>query len=248
MAKFWPGPLTIVLHKSKQIDGIITSGLNTVGIRMPNHSLALELLKTCELPLAAPSCNLFTKLSPTHPDHILGQFQTGIAGILDGGPCNIGVESTVIKLSEKEIQILRPGGISQKELSAIAPTTFANSIQKEDALKLKPGQGPGLMEKHYAPNTPIYLLPKESHFMKEFSAEQRVILKMEPNSHYRDVEAEQIILSASGQLHEAASKLFSTLHELDKRNLQAIFAELPSETGIGQAIRDRLTRAANARD
>ncbi len=238
MDAFWPGPLTIVLPKREVIPGIVTSGLPTAAFRMPRHPLTLQLLRQLDFPLAAPSANLFGRLSPTRPEHVLDQLGGRIPYILDGGPATVGVESTIVQVSEDgaRLWILRPGGIPPEQLETATglPTTPAPA---------GPIQSPGQLERHYAPTRPLHLVdsleawaaqhPPDTH--TAFIAFQRA-----PFAH-----PHLYILSPEGKLDEAAARLFDILHQLENTpGIRRIVAERVPNRGLGIAVNDRLRRAS----
>ncbi|MDA3939025.1 MAG: L-threonylcarbamoyladenylate synthase [Spirochaetia bacterium] len=230
--KFWPGPLTLVLPKSDIIPDIVTAGNNTLAVRMPSHPIALELIRQTGLPIAAPSANPFSRLSPTTADHVKNQIGSKIDLIIDGGSCAIGVESTVLELTEEAV-LLRPGGITIEEIEeVIGPikTTFSSA---------KP-HSPGQLLHHYSPHTHLQIIKDENFVIpNEIRAGLITFKGVRDQSRFKNVE----VLSESGDLYQAASNLFSALHRLDVANLDIIYAEAFPETGIGMAIMDRLKKA-----
>lgn len=231
--RFWPGPLTIVLPKSNIVPDIVTSGLSTVGIRMPNNEIALDLIKAAGCPIAAPSANKFGRISPTTASHVKKQL-TGIECILDGGPCKVGIESTVISLNDDGFVILREGVITSANLQEVIPKS------KEERNKV-PVASPGLLKSHYSPQKPLFIqdksnikLPKGNGAFISFSGE-----KMPGLSHTE-------YLSKNKSLKEAAVNLFGILHKLeDDPSIDYIVAESVPLEGIGLAIMDKLNKAAH---
>ena len=231
--KFWPGPLTILLKKKNIIPDLVTSGLDTVGIRCPDHALTLQLLRALDFPLAAPSANPFGYVSPTTPDHVNTQLGKKIAYILDGGPCKIGVESTIIGFEENEPVIYRLGGLSIERIKSVVGKF---SMQTHSASNPK---APGQLESHYAPRKKV-IVGNIELLLKQYPIHSSGIL-----SFQKDYNApHQIILSPSGDLDEAAQNLFTSLREFDKMSIDIILAELVPEEGLGRAINDRLRRAS----
>ncbi|HEV3299929.1 MAG TPA: L-threonylcarbamoyladenylate synthase [Planctomycetaceae bacterium] len=234
---FWPGPLTLVLPKTDRIPDLVTAGLPTVGVRMPSHPSALELLRLVKTPVAAPSANLFGQVSPTSAEHVAQQFGSRVDYILDGGPCAVGVESTIVDLSSEQPTLLRPGGLPLEALEAqIGPIQMAGSKLGENEAQVSPGR----FLRHYATRTPLVIAD---------SAETRpharrvglLTLASEPDDdRYVAVE----VLSQRGDLSEAAVNLFAAMRRLDARGLDVIVARLVPEAGLGRAINDRLRRAA----
>ncbi len=228
--RFWPGPLTLVLPKKENVPGILTSGLPTVAVRMPAHKVALELIKECGLPIAAPSANPFGKLSPTKAEHVLSYFGEELF-ILDGGECRVGLESTIIDLTQEVPVILRPGGVPPEEIEK-----FLGKIEIKIASSSSP-RAPGQLKKHYSPRTPLKIFWRK----EKFSGKRIgfIAFSKPPAEKYEVLR----ILSPAGDLKEAAANLFKFLHELDKMGLDLILVEPVPEKGLGLAIMDRLRRA-----
>ena len=231
--KFWPGPLTIVLKKKPLIPDLVTSGLDTVGIRCPDHPLTSMLLQELTFPLAAPSANPFGYVSPTRPEHVNDQLGESIPFILDGGPCGVGIESTIIGFEYDTPVVYRIGGLS---LEAVEKTIGKVSVQLISSSNPK---APGQLKSHYAPRLKVILGNLED-LLQRYPAHDAGVLSYTKdfNSPY------QFILSPSGNLEEAARNLFSALREFDKMPIEIILAELVPDIGLGQAINDRLRRAA----
>jgi L-threonylcarbamoyladenylate synthase len=235
--KFWPGPLTLVVPKTDVVPEIVTAGLPSVALRMPNHPLALELLRAAQTPIAAPSANPFGYLSPTTAEHVAEQLGNKIDLILDGGPCPIGVESTILDLTQEKPRLLRPGGLPREMLEP-----FIGKIeiyQSDNERPLAPGQLPS----HYAPRTPVAFLNADFKFSANQKAGLLAFQTPIENLPFAKIE----ILSPSGNLAEAAANLFSCLHRLDRAGLQIIFVEPVPEIGLGSAIMDRLRKAVGNR-
>lgn len=230
---FWPGPLTLVLPKKEIIPDIVSGGLSTVAIRMPSHPVARSIIRMAGVPVAAPSANLFSKLSPTRAEHVLKQIGENIDYIVDGGQTPIGVESTVVFVSGDEITILRPGGVSLEDVTRVAgPVTVAARNEKV----LSPGQ----LELHYSPHTPLRVIDRNSDLDSYSSNCGYLAFREPPERHFREVR----ILSPGGDLREAAANLFLYLHQLDEAGVELILTETIPETGLGRAIMDRLRKAA----
>jgi L-threonylcarbamoyladenylate synthase len=230
--KFWPGPLTIILPKTDIVPYIVTAGLETVAVRMPSHPVALEILEKVDFPVAAPSANIFGRLSPTEAIHVEQQIGNKIEIIIDGGKCPVGIESTVIDLTTEENIILRPGGIPNEEIEKIIGEV--KIIKKSDKI-LSPGQLPY----HYSPKTPLKILRNYKEVKKGIKA--GLLAFKDPKKKEKFVKIE--VLSEKGDLIEAASNFFSLLHKLDSSNLDIIYAEPVPEEGLGIAIMDRLYKA-----
>ncbi|MGB2664379.1 MAG: L-threonylcarbamoyladenylate synthase [Candidatus Acidiferrum sp.] len=219
---YWPGPLTLVVPKRAIIPGEVTAGLATVGLRVPRHPVAIELLRTAGVPIAAPSANRFTQLSPTTAEHVREAFRDETPFLLDGGPCEIGLESTVVAVTKDGLEVLRPGmAFVEDAVAAAEPVEPAH-------------RSPGLHKKHYSPRTRVLLvrqgrLPETGRgaylwISHEAGAAEMVHMPGEPEAY--------------------AAQFYRLLHELDRRGLDWIAVEFPPETREWAAIRDRLTRAA----
>jgi L-threonylcarbamoyladenylate synthase len=230
--KFWPGPLTIVLPKSKHVPDIVTSGLPTVGIRMPDHPVALELIRYAGCPIAAPSANKFGKISPTSACHVRKQL-TEVTCVLDGGNTSIGIESTVITLNPDGFVILRQGYITKNDLEAILPQS-EQELSKE--IKLA---SPGLLKSHYSPDKPFFI-SGNCDFPFDKSKAGFLSFSLKDVKGYKIVE----YLSDNSDLKQAAVNLFGAMHRLEDAEIDFIVAEPLPEHGIGIAIMDRLNKAA----
>ncbi len=234
--KFWPGPLTLLLPKKKIIPDLVTSGLDLVGIRYPDNSLTLALLKQLPFPLAAPSANPFGYISPTTAQHVNDQLGDKIAYILDGGPCEVGVESTIVGFDNEQGIIFRLGGLSQEAIESVIGTV---TVQTHSSSNPK---APGQLESHYAPRKKLVFGDLEELLLKFHDKEVGVISFQKRRT---EIQLEnQKILSATGNLDEAARNLFSALRELDKLDIEIILAEKAPNESLGRAINDRLKRAS----
>jgi L-threonylcarbamoyladenylate synthase len=233
-AACWPGPLTLVLPRRPGIPDLVTSGLDTVAVRCPDHPLALALIRAAG-PLAAPSANPFGRISPTTAAHVREQLGAAVAVVLDGGPCRVGIESTVLRPDPLPV-ILRPGGLPRERLAEILGETVALADLSARAQALPP-QAPGMLASHYAPRTPMTLRDGP------WPADPAIgLLAFRGDDLPPGARAE--ILSRTGDLHEAAQHLFAALRRLDASGARAIVAEAVPDTGLGEGINDRLRRAA----
>lgn len=232
--KFWPGPLTLLLPKKEIVPDLVTSGLNTVGIRCPDHTLTLELLKQLPFPLAAPSANPFGYVSPTTPQHVNEQLGDKVAYILDGGECRVGIESTIIGF-EPTPTVYRLGGLA---LETLEPITGPLNVQLHSSSN---PHAPGQLLNHYAPLKKVKLGSRNQLLEHTHSNAGAIVFQ---NTLANIPATRQIILSPSGNLDEAAQHLFAALRTLDKADVSLILAELVPESGLGRAINDRLRRAA----
>lgn len=219
---YWPGPLTLVLPKRAVIPDEVTAGFPTVGLRMPRHPVALELLCEAGVPIAAPSANRFTQLSPTTAQHVREAFGNETPFLLDGGPCEVGLESTVVAVTKEGLEVLRPGMTFVEEAVAAADSP-------EQAHR-----SPGQHKKHYSPRTRILLVNHGRLPQKGRGAYLWI-------EHEADA-AQTIRMPAQAEAY--AAQLYRQLHELDQHGLDWIAVEFPPETREWAAIRDRLTRAA----
>jgi L-threonylcarbamoyladenylate synthase len=237
MERFWPGPLTLVLRKRPIIPDLVTAGLDTVALRVPAHPVALALLRAVRTPIAAPSANPFGYVSPTTAVHVQEMLGDAIGLILDGGPCTVGVESTVCALTEADAVVLRPGGVTVEEIEAvIGPVRIASSAQAD-------ARSPGTLPRHYSPRVLLTLLAPGEDIPSPRPGERAGLLTLVPRP-----EAEEYVvvetLSKDGNLLEAAANLFAALRRLDGLGLERVVVESVPERGIGRAIMDRLRRAA----
>ena len=238
-ARFWPGPLTLVLPKTDLIPDLVTSGLPSVAVRMPSHPLALELLRLADVPIAAPSANLFGQLSPTCAEHVAERLGDQIDYLLDGGPCAVGVESTVLLLEPGRAVLLRPGGVTLEEIeSVIGPVTLPACVTTSDQAA---AQSPGMLPQHYAPRTPLAIVEDLSRVTNSERCGLLTLRSLPNASRFAMVET----LSANGDLTEAAANFFAALRRLDAANVEQIVAMPFPNHGLGRALNDRLSRAAH---
>lgn len=234
--RFWPGPLTLVLPKRPCIADIVTAGLPSLAIRCPGHELARRLIRAAGVPIAAPSANRFGRVSPTTAAHVVEQLGDRVPLVLDGGPCTVGVESTVVSFVEadgEQPQLLRPGGVTLEDIeAAIGPVSMAAPSSGRPA-------SPGQLSRHYSPRTPLILSAADPDPMPAKVG----LLSLQPPASaapYQRIE----ILSEQGCLREAAIHLFAAMRRLDAAGLDLIVARPVPEIGLGRAIMDRLRRAA----
>ena len=232
---FWPGSMTLVLKKSDKIPDLITANKNTVAVRVPNHPTTLKLLQKLPFPLAAPSANPFGSISPTNAKHVEGYFKNDIKMVLDGGACTNGIESTIIGFENDEPVIYRLGALALEEIEAVV-----GDIKIKNKKETSP-DAPGMLARHYAPSTKTILVEDIASVIKNFSNKKIGVIVFK-NSLNNDSLTE-IILSKKGDLTEAASNLYDTLHLLDKQNLDIIIAERFPDFDLGKSINDRLNRA-----
>lgn len=229
--KFWPGPLTLLLKKKVIIPDLVTAGLDTVGIRCPDHALTRKLLQSLPFPLAAPSANPFGYVSPTKPEHVNEQLGSKIQYILDGGPCPVGIESTIVGFENNKPVVYRLGGLSLEDIEQTigSVTLMTHSTSNPKA--------PGQLQSHYAPGKKVILGSIEELLKAHSNAG---ILSFQKDFKVNN----QVILSPSGKPEEAAQNLFEALRAFDKMNVEVVLTELVPDQGLGRAINDRLRRAA----
>jgi L-threonylcarbamoyladenylate synthase len=216
-ARFWPGPLTLVVKKTSAIPDAVTAGLDSVGIRVPAHPVALDLIRRTGVPIAAPSANRFTEISPTTAGHVRRGLGDDVDLILDGGPTQVGIESTVVTLTRDPPTVLRPGMISQADLEAVTGVPWKTGIGSRDS-----SESPGLHPRHYAPRTPFYVLP---------------IGKCRPAGNGR-------VIDLPGNPHSYAAALYAELHKADAEGWDWIAVEKPPDTPEWAGILDRIQRAS----
>jgi L-threonylcarbamoyladenylate synthase len=228
---FWPGPLTLVVDKQPIVPAIVTAGLATVGLRMPAHPVALALMRAAGVPLAAPSANRFTQLSPTTADHVRRSLGSDVDLILDGGPCQVGIESTVLSLAGAKPILLRPGGISRIELEAVI-----GPISTSAEISSGAHPSPGMHPRHYSPRTRLLLVNDG----KVPETGQGIYLQHEHQPSRPDIKTIQMPFDAP----EYAAALYDKLHEADAAGYDWIAVDIPPDTPEWEAIRDRLRRAS----
>ncbi len=241
---FWPGPITLVLKKKDTIPDLITAGKDTVAVRVPNHPMTLELLKQLPFPLAAPSANPFSSISPTTAKHVETYFKDNIKMVLDGGACKSGIESTIIGFENDEPIIYRLGSTSIEAIESVVGKIEINNMVTEHSRSQKEvaPNAPGMLARHYAPKTKTVLTKNLIKTINKFQNKRIGILSFQ-RFIINDSISFQITLSENGSLEEAASKLYDALHQLDHQDLDIIIAEEFPDYGLGKSINDRLERA-----
>ncbi len=245
IGKFWPGPLTLIFKKKSKVSPLLTAGLETVAVRMPRNIIATSLIKNTGTIIAAPSANKFQSISPTTAQAVDSEFGSDLEIILDGGPCLVGLESTIISVV-KEPKILRLGGLSIEEIEKVLGIKL--SVERKSGDLAKGLEAPGMMEFHYAPKKPLTLIKEsvlESEFTPAYFTSKAVIC-------FSEIQEAQLlkrgatdihVLSKSGNMQEAARNYFETLRKIDHSDLKGIICiEVPEEF-LGRALNDRLRRA-----
>lgn len=235
---FWPGPLTLLLPRTAKVPDLVTAGSDRVAVRVPGHPLTLSLLASLPFPLAAPSANPFGYISPTRVEHVQEQLGQKIPYILDGGACEIGVESSIVGFDKAgNAELYRSGGISAEAIEAILGAHIPRFLPAKTQKPTSSGQ----LKSHYAPHTPLILGDLEALLAKHGRKNVGILAFSQALAGIPL--ARQRILSPSANLAEAAKNLFAAMHELDGQGVDLVLAELVPNTGLGRAINDRLKRA-----
>jgi L-threonylcarbamoyladenylate synthase len=247
--KFWPGPLTIILKKSDLIPDIVSAGLDSVALRIPAHPVALQIIKACGFPLAAPSANLSGSPSPTSADHVFADLNGKIDAIVDGGNCAVGVESTVLTLCTPIPRILRPGGITFEQLKSIL-----NKVEIDEAVTHKLSNNlqvasPGMKYKHYAPKVKIVLvessIEKFVHYVKQQESLQKSCAVLCFDGEQQFFNLQTVTYGTEKDENSQAKNLFEALRKLDDLNVSIVYTRCPQKSGVGLAVYNRLIRAAS---
>ena len=245
--RFWPGPLTLVLPKLAAVPREVTAGLDTVAVRIPSHPLAQAILAGSELPIAAPSANLFGHPSPTRAEHVLQDLDGRIDAVVDGGPATVGVESTIVDMSSDPPRLLRPGGVPAEEIEAVLGVKLVPPIYSTEG----PQAAPGMLPVHYAPETPLYLVGQRDLLVQAVELAVKMgarvgVLALEEDVSVLPREAHVEVVGSWSNPESSAARLFDALRALDAAGLDALYArELADPTiGLGRALADRLRRAS----
>lgn len=233
--QFWPGPLTILLDKKPGVPDILTSGLDRVAVRIPNHATTLKLLRELEFPLAAPSANPFGYVSPTSAKHVHDQLQEKIPYILDGGPCHIGLESTIVGFEDGETVVYRLGGTKVEAIeSVVGEVKISVNMSSNPA-------APGMLKSHYSPGRKL-ILGDILENLKGLNPDTTGIISF--SKCYDIPKDNQVVLTSSADIEEAARNIFAALRKMDQPHIEVILAEYVPKEGLGIAINDRLRRAS----
>lgn len=236
MHAFMPGPLTVLLPKQDIVPDLVTSGLPNVAIRIPDHALTLQLLRSLPFPLAAPSANPFGYISPTTAQHVFDQLQGQVPYILDGGATQVGVESTIVGFENNQVVVYRLGGLAIEQLAQVAGPVKLNVIESANP------QSPGQLKSHYAPRKPLVV---KNFDEAAATGEADKVGVIAFDTYVAGIDTQnQLLLSPSGNLNEAAKNLFAAMRQLDNSTVDYIIAVRFPETGLGRAINDRLKRAS----
>jgi L-threonylcarbamoyladenylate synthase len=255
---FWPGPLTLVLPRHARIPALVAAGGDTIGVRVPAHPVAQALLRTANLPIAAPSANRFMHTSPTTATHVLADLDGRIACILDGGPTTVGVESTVVDLTASPPRLLRPGGVTLEALRLILPDILAPESAQDAPPSAAPAHAPGQMARHYAPHTRLIVFDANGvdalNAMRLEAEAARArgerVGALAADEEAATLESAGVRVARLGPMDDLAAisrRLYAALRELDAAGLDLLLAHSFGRRGLGLAIEDRLRRAAGGR-
>lgn len=249
--RFWPGPLTLVLPKQPDVPGVVTAGLATVGVRVPAHPVASSLLAAADVPVAAPSANLFGRPSPTTAQHVLDDLDGRIEALLDGGPTTVGVESTIVDVSSDMPRLLRPGGVPVEDLEAFLGLRLLVADASAQAHTEGPQLAPGMLAAHYAPRTPLILVAGARELVQRVQQAldegKRVgVLALQEDLEALPADTVPEVVGTWSDPARSATRLFEALRALDARGLDALFARQLADpaAGLGRALADRLRRAS----
>ncbi|MBD3672361.1 MAG: threonylcarbamoyl-AMP synthase [Planctomycetaceae bacterium] len=240
---FWPGPLTLLFRKRDVIPDLVTAGLDTVAVRIPAHPLALEILEAADVPVAAPSANKFGSISPTTAQHVADQLGDEVDYILDGGPCTVGLESTIVSCLAERPEILRLGGLSLEQIETVVGSAIVRKASSDPGHQVKESAAqlaPGMLKRHYAPRKPLIVVDSLNEI--ELQPGDALLLPWKLSNAPENLPS--AILSTPKDLTECAARFFSALRTLDSSEAQRIVAiRFPNE-GLGRALNDRLERAS----
>lgn len=243
--KFWPGPLTIIMEKTDKVPSVTSGNLDTVAIRMPSHEVMRKIIKESGCPIAAPSANLSGSPSPTNAKYVFDDMDGKIPLIIDGGESNVGLESTVITLVGEKPRLLRPGGVTPRELEEVLGEI---EIDKAVKAKLEDNQkaaSPGMKYKHYAPKTKVVIIKADSEKYIEFiSSQNKKVAALCFEDEAGKISVPCVTYGKSFDSSSQAKRLFDALRELDKTDAEIAYAHCPSEEGVGLAVYNRLLRSA----
>lgn len=245
--EFWPGPLTLVLNKKgEQLSDFVTAGLNTVGVRMPDHPIALALIKEADVPVAAPSANRSGKPSPTQATHVYHDLKGRISGIVDGGPTGVGVESTVVDCTAAIPTILRPGGVTKEQLEAVVGKVGVDQALLEEGHAPK---SPGMKYTHYAPNAPVIVVDGSRSFLQtlinQYEKDGKKVGVLTTEEGKSELLAAKVIACGTREnLQTVAANLYDVLRKFDQEDVDLILSESFPQAGVGEAVMNRLLKAA----
>lgn len=245
--KFWPGPLTMILKKKPSVPLRTTGGLDTVGVRCPDHPVTLEILRRADVPVAAPSGNTSGRPSPTTAAHMMEDMAGKIDGIFDGGPCRVGVESTIIDLTATPPRLLRPGGLPLEDLRRELGEVAVDKAVTERLAEGERPRAPGMKYRHYAPAAPVTVVtgdPEQAAaYIRRRATERTGVLCF---TEYLPTFSHCVVrdLGSARDLRDQAQRVFAALRSFDSAPVEEIYAQCPDPEGLGLAVRNRLTKAA----
>lgn len=242
--KFWPGPLTMVFNKTGKTADCVSAGLDTVAVRMPSNPIALDIIKTSDIPLAAPSANISGSPSPTTAFHVKNDLDGKIDAIVFGNECDVGVESTVISFCCEPPRLLRPGAVTVEELREIIPDLTVDSAVLSEPKKDIKVESPGMKYKHYSPKTQSYLVEGDSKQFIEFINSQENSLAVCFIEESKEINIPKLTYGSLNDESSLAKEVFSVLRRVDSFGNEKVFIHAPSKTGVGLAVYNRLIRAA----
>ena len=247
MDAFWPGPLTLVLPSKGKVSTLVSAGLSTIAIRMPDHPVALALIENAEVPIAAPSANRSGKPSPTQAIHVVHDLVGKIHGVLDGGPTGVGLESTVVDCTTDSPIILRPGGITKQQIENVVGKVIFDPALKDER---EAPRSPGVKYTHYAPNAPLILVEefeRINQLIQEEKFEGRRVGVLTTAENIKSYEHADIVLSCGerNNLKTVAQNLYDVLRKFDEHKVDIIYSETFPSEGVGQAIMNRLKKASS---
>lgn len=243
--RFWPGPLTMVLPKGDKIPLSVCAGLSTVAVRMPSNKIVNSIIKTADIPLAAPSANTSGSPSPTKASHVIGDLDGKIDAVVQSGDCAVGVESTVLTLCTNPPRLLRPGGVTAEQLSELIPDLEIDAAVFTEPEKDKPVASPGMKYKHYSPKTEIIMVETEqfASFLEDKVSCGALCFAEEEC----EISCPHISYGSSAKPETLAEGLFSALRDADKLGVSTVYAHAPEKSGVALAVYNRLIRAAGFR-
>ncbi len=244
---FWPGPLTVILKKGSLVPDEVSAGLDTVAIRYPSHKTANKLIKTAELPIAAPSANLSGSPSPTTAQHVLNDLNGKIDAVIDGGVCDVGLESTVITLAQEKPKLLRPGGITLEMLESVIGEVLVDSAVLNKLEDNQKPASPGMKYKHYAPKANVIILKaSDVNFINFINSNKSInVAAICYDEDVKILNVKTYSLGKKNDLEKHAHNLFEILREIDSdKTIKTVYSRCPETKGMGMAVYNRLIRAA----
>lgn len=247
MNKFWPGPFTIVLKKKDIVPDIVTSNLDTVAVRMPLNTIARKLIEYSNVPVAAPSANISGKPSGTNVENIIDEFRDKVSCIIDGGDTKIGIESTVVRVIDDEVHILRPGYITKEDIEKVTPKVILDKHILEDIKETETVLSPGMKYKHYSPDTKCILVYSNDEYkmISKIKDIEREYTKSVVLTNDRNISKYNNAISLGDTLSDISHNMFKVLREVDKLNVDIVIIEGIESKGLGLAIMNRLIRACS---